>query len=167
MFTTIPPHHSIITRHHYSTLFRSKNYTAGGKYLTDRQLEALQRDKPPVGIYSADGYAFWPWRVDGVSNFTRTPEVWLYLQRHYKREAEPEQGVLLLLRDESRQARWRRGERELAAPRAIYRVRPGLPIDPGAREPWRENADVVNLTLTVRSAIGSQIRKRSSAIVDV
>ena len=144
-----------------------QNYAVGGKYLTDRQLEALQQDKPPVGIYSADGYAFWPWPVDGVSNFTRTPEVWLYLQRHYKREAEPEQGVLLLLRDESRQARWRRDERELAAPRAIYRVRPGVPIDLGALEPWPENADFLKLRLTVRYAIWWKILKPSRLIVEV
>lgn len=144
-----------------------QNYTAGGKYLTDKQLDALQQHKPPVGIYSADGYAFWPWLVDGVSNFTRTPEVWLYLQRHYKREAEPEQGVLLLRRDESRQTRWRLGERELAAPRVIYPLKRGILIDLGALEPWPENADFLKLKLTVGYAIWWQILKPSRLTVDV
>lgn len=144
-----------------------QNYVVGGKYLTDRQLDALQQHKPPVGIYSADGHAFWPWRVDGVSNFTRTPEVWFYLQSHYKREAEPEQGVLLLRHDESRQARWRRGERELAAPRAIYRVKRGVPIDLGPLEPWPKNADFLKLKLTVSYAVWWKILKPARLTVDV
>ena len=44
--------------------------------------------------------------VGGVSNFTRTPSVWLYWQRWYKHEFDTQPGLMLLHRDEERGRRW-------------------------------------------------------------
>jgi len=69
-----------------------------------------------VGIYSRMD-RIWPWRVDGVSNFT--PDSWgvVVLQRHYKREAEPNRESSSCFAMNHGKPGGGRRERELAAPR--------------------------------------------------
>src|SRR5205807_8963273 len=63
-----------------------QNYIVAGNSLTTLQLQGFERDRPNIGIYSADTIS--SWGIDGVPNLTRTPDLWLYLQRHYHSETE-------------------------------------------------------------------------------
>ena len=146
-----------------------QNYSVGGNYLTKRYLQGWIREKPQVAIYSADGLATSPalGPLDGISNFTRSPELWFYLQQHYRQEAEPAPGVLLLRRDESRRAKWKSEEEEIASPTTAYLMKRGAPIDLGNLAPWPQGADFLKLTLTVRYPLRWKILKPSQVIVDI
>ena len=79
-------------------------YIAAGDYLAGQERESLAKTKPSWVVYSAE-----PWQsvsFDGVPNFTRTPEIWLYWQRWYKDDWEPLPGLMLLRRDEQRGNHW-------------------------------------------------------------
>src|ERR1022692_3643473 len=94
-------------------------YTASGSYLSQLEIAELDRTAPPSGLYFPDAdlgqfttTAQNRWResdrsllVDGITNFTRTPEVWFWLQRHYRAGQTISEGVVGLRRDDSRTAR--------------------------------------------------------------
>lgn len=91
-------------------------YTASGPYLSALEIAGLQRVAPAAALYLPDpdpsqllGSNFRRWRdtdrslpVDGVANFTRTPEVWFWMQSHYHAEQVISLGVVGLVRDDAR-----------------------------------------------------------------
>lgn len=81
-----------------------QNYLTAGDTLVHRKIEQLEKDEPQLAVYSYKGH--FP-GVDGVPDFTRSPETWLYLQSHYRKAAEIKPGILILERDPTRQRRWR------------------------------------------------------------
>lgn len=95
-----------------------QHYIALDPRLARRQVEGLERHRPPVAIFSADGLG--TFQVDGVPNFTRTPQVWFYFQRSFKQRAELAPGVFGLERDEGRSRRVHFETTPLVAP-ASYR----------------------------------------------
>jgi len=120
-----------------------QNYAIGGARLTDLQISTLERERPPLGIYCADGIVSWP--VDEISNFQRTAPVWLYLQSHYTSEAEPASGVVVLRRDEARAGRMQRTHHELWRRAASQSGSVSVTIDPSRWLPAR--ADFLHLKL--------------------
>ena len=151
-----------------------QNYPVGGNYLIQRYLQGLIRGSPQVAIYTADGLPpsnpdIGPLDgpIDGISNFTRTPELWFYLQQHYREEAEPVSGTLLLRRDESRQAKWKSEEEEIASPTTVYPVKRGSAINLGNLTRWPQGADFLKLNLTVSYPPQWKILKPSQLIVDI
>ena len=94
-------------------------YTASGPDLAKLEIAGLERVPAPAGLYLPDpDLSHWSnseianWRnldlslpVDGVANFTRTPEVWFWLLHHYRSEQELSPGVFGLRRDDSRASR--------------------------------------------------------------
>jgi hypothetical protein len=79
-----------------------QNYLAGGDYLTKTQLAGLRR--ATLAFYTLDGmYGF---NLDTVSNFSRSPLIWLYLQANFVKDADISDGLLALRRDASRTSRW-------------------------------------------------------------
>lgn len=81
-----------------------QSYTIAGDYLNQKQLASWERDQARFAIYSPDDVTSVP--LDGVPNFTRTPEEWFYLQRHYEFIDAPAAGVLLLRRNDKRAQSW-------------------------------------------------------------
>src|SRR5271157_1452398 len=94
-------------------------YTASGPYLSQLEIAGLESATAPAGLYLPDAdmrdlsdadLAHWrnldlSLPVDGIYNFTRTPEVWFWMLQHYRAEGEPlSAGVFGLLRDDSRAA---------------------------------------------------------------
>lgn len=80
-----------------------QSYLVNGEYLTNLELAGLRRSNPPFGLYFPDGVI--SQAVDGIPNFTRSPELWFYLLRHYRLSGSPANGVLGLVRDETRNSR--------------------------------------------------------------
>jgi hypothetical protein len=80
-----------------------QSYLVNGAYLTKLELSGLQQASPPFGVYFPDGVI--SQYLDGIPNFTRSPEVWFYLLKHYRAESSPEPGRLGLLRDDTRERR--------------------------------------------------------------
>ena len=82
-----------------------QSYEASGDFLMNVQLESLHRDRPELAIYGVDNVA--SWRVDEVSNFTRSPKVWLYLQQNYQFDSALSGGFIGLRRDDERSKHWK------------------------------------------------------------
>ena len=97
-----------------------QNYAAAGDVLVRRQLDALEKDRPPLVIYSEDEIG---WRLDGVANLTRNPETWLYLQSHYSTAAEIERGLFILQWDPMRFQHWSMSMKSLPINPAAWYVK--------------------------------------------
>jgi hypothetical protein len=86
-----------------------QSYLASGAYLSQLDIRGLERSAAPAGLYVPDQPDL---RVDEVTDFTRSPELWLWLFRHYRIEQQlPHetagllQGTAGLVSDTSRAAR--------------------------------------------------------------
>ena len=77
-----------------------QSYLASGKYLSEVDIRGLEQQNAPAGLYFPDGTL--SISVDGISNFTRSPEVWFWVQRHYQAEAEVAPGIAGLAKDNTR-----------------------------------------------------------------
>ena len=104
-----------------------QNYIAGGSFLTRQHLTGLERDRPAWAVYSADGLASLP--VDGVPDFTRTPEIWFYLDQHFHRVANLELGIVGLQRDEHRAERWTISTINLPIAPALLPIKEGQSVE--------------------------------------
>ena len=82
-----------------------QSYAANGELLMAQQLQSLQHDRPELAIYGVDDLA--SWRIDQVSNFSRSPGVWFFLQQNYKFDSKLAGGFVGLRRDEERSRRWK------------------------------------------------------------
>ena len=80
-----------------------QSYLVNGGYLTGVELAGLRQANPPLALYFPDGV--FSIAIDGVPNFTRGPDVWFYLLRHYRSDANPASHIGGLVRDENRDAR--------------------------------------------------------------
>ena len=76
---------------------------AAGPYLTHLEIATLQRASAPAGLYFPDGNLSLP--IDGVPNFTRNSEIWLWIFQHYRAGQALASDVVGLQRDDSRAAR--------------------------------------------------------------
>jgi hypothetical protein len=76
-----------------------QSYLASDSYLSQLDIRGLERSAAPAGLYVSDQPAL---RVDDVPDFTRSPELWLWLFRYYRIEQQLPQGTAGLLRDTSR-----------------------------------------------------------------
>lgn len=94
-------------------------YTASGPYLSRLEISGLEGRPVPAALYltdpdyrhmSEEDVARWSRNylsvpVDGIPNFTRVPEVWFWLVRHYRMAEQVSPGVVGLVRDDSRASR--------------------------------------------------------------
>ena len=99
-------------------------------------------------------------RIDDVSNFTRTPDVWLWIFRHYRLQQEVAPGIFGLQRDDSRKARISMQEEPLTVTARSYPIkRRSTAIDLGAPEWPAGGADFLRLRLKVRYSPLWKLRK--------
>jgi hypothetical protein len=85
-----------------------QSFLAATPYLRQLNVEGSARSGAPVGLYFPDGQlghlagTNLSFAIDGVSNFTRSPEVWLWLFHHFRADAPVAPGVVVMQRDDSR-----------------------------------------------------------------
>lgn len=82
-----------------------QSYAAHGDFLMEQQIESLHRDRPELAIYGVDDIS--SERVDAVSNLSRSPPVWFYLQQNYRFDRALSGGFVGLRRDDERSKRWK------------------------------------------------------------
>ncbi len=88
-----------------------QSFLANGAYLSQFDIEGMQRARAPVGLYFSDAgpselaSPILSLPIDGISNFTRTPAVWFWVFRHYRADREFAPGMIGLRSDESRASR--------------------------------------------------------------
>jgi len=85
-----------------------QSFLANGLFLSQFDIAGMQQAKAPVGIYFADAAPnelrspILSLPIDGISNFTRTPNIWFWIFRHYRADQELAPGMLGLRSDDLR-----------------------------------------------------------------
>jgi hypothetical protein len=148
-------------------------YIATGTYLSRREIGGLKPASPAAGLYLPDvdlgqltnnERARWfnsdlSLPVDGVTNFTRVPEVWLWMQQHYRAEQQLSAGVVGLVRDDARAGRIAISDQPLGLPARRYAITDrNAALDLGVPA-WPSGADFIRLRLTVRYPVWWRLRK--------
>jgi hypothetical protein len=156
-------------------------YTASGTDLAQLEIAGLERAPAPAGLYLPDpDMEHWSnseitYRrnldlslpVDGVANFTRTPEVWFWLLRHHRSERQLSAGVFGLRRDDSRASRISMQSQPLGLAARTYPIdQRNSTTDLGAPG-WPSHADFLRLRLTVRYGPLWKLRKPERTQVEI
>lgn len=143
-----------------------ESYLASGEYLSRVDIAGLERAAAPAGLYILDGkYAG---AIDNVSSFTRSPEVWLWMFRHYRSERQVFSGIFGLQRDDSRAAHITMQLQPLNIALRSYPIHArssqvdlGNPVWPGDR------ADFLRLRLNVHYSPWWKLRKPALLLLEI
>ena len=143
-----------------------QSYLVSGDYLSRKDIAGLERVAAPAGLYIPDRKHDGP--VDGVWNFTRSPEVWLWMFRHYRTEQEVLPGTFGLQRDDSRAAGIFMQPQPLnIAVRSYPLSTRSATVDLG-NPAWPINkADFLRLRLTVRYSLWWKLRKPALLMLEI
>jgi hypothetical protein len=143
-----------------------QTYLVSGAYLSQVDIAGLERAAAPAGLFLPDGDQ--SRLIDGVPNFTRSPEVWLWMFRHYRGEKELVPGIFGLQRDDSRAARITSQSRPLNAGLQTYPVRKrSSTLDLGAIVWPFDGADFVRLRIKVHYSLWWKLRKPARLVLEI
>jgi hypothetical protein len=148
-------------------------YTASGPDLVRIEMSGLEGRPIPAALYMPDAdLSHWSsaevrsWSrnylsipVDGIPNFTRIPEVWFWMVRHY-RTAEPlVPGVVGLVRDESRASRIAMQAQPIGLPAKTYAIDDRSSSTDIGTPNWPTGYDFLRMRLTVHYPVWWKLRK--------
>ncbi len=143
-----------------------QSYLINGPYLTDLELAGLRQASPPFALYFPDGVL--SIAIDGVPNFTRSPDVWFYLLRHYRSKGNPVYGAVGLVRDGSREARLMLSQEKIADPGQLDRIsKRSTSLDLGTVAWPPAGADFLRLRLRVDYPQWWRLRKPSCLTMEM
>ena len=135
-----------------------QSFLASGPHLSQFDIAGYQRAAAPAGLYFPDGDL--SIAIDEVPNLTRTPDVWFWLNRHYRSEQEVSPGVFGLLKDDSRSARMSAQPLPLTVAAQSYPIRERSSVVDLGDPLWPiDGADFLRLRLTARYAPLWKLRK--------
>ena len=135
-----------------------QSFLAGGPYLSQFDIDGYRRAAAPAGLYFPDGDL--SIAIDEVPNFTRTPDVWFWLNRHYQSPQELSTGVFGLLKDDSRAERMSLQPLPLTVAAQSYPIRERSSVVDLGNPLWPiDGADFLRLRLTVRYGALWKLRK--------
>lgn len=135
-----------------------QSYIASGRYLSESDIRGLEQQNSPAGLYFPDGPL--SIQVDGISNFTRSPEVWFWILRHYRAEAQAAPGITGLVRDDGRTGKISEESQPLGLVTHTYRIakRSSL-LDLGDITWPSQGADLLWLKVNVQYPMAWKFRK--------
>jgi hypothetical protein len=148
-------------------------YTASGAYLSQLEISGLERTPAATALYLPDAdlnhwsqadVARWSRNylsvpVDGVSNFTRAPEVWFWTLRHYRTVQPLTPGVVGLQRDDSRATRITMQTQSLGLAARTYPIAKRISTTDLGSPIWPSGFDFLRLRLTVHYPVWWKLRK--------
>jgi hypothetical protein len=135
-----------------------QSFLAAGPYLSQFDIAGYQRAAAAAGLYFPDGDL--SLAIDEVTNFTRTPDVWFWLNEHYRSDQELSPGMLGLFKDDSRAARISLQPLPLTIAPQDYPVRNrSFVVDLGNPLWPADGADFLRLHLTARYGALWKLRK--------
>ena len=135
-----------------------QSFLSAGPYLSQLDIAAMKRKAAPAGLYFPDGDL--SIAIDEVPNFTRTPDIWFWINRHYLSDQEPSPGVFGLLKDDSRAARISMQPLPLVVVAQSYSIRErSTAVDLGDPVWPIDGADFLQLRLKVRYGPLWKLRK--------
>ena len=143
-----------------------QSFLANGPYLSQFDIAGMERAKAQAGLYFPDASpteltgSTLSLPIDDVSNFTRTPDLWFWIFRHYRGDEGLAPGILALQLDDSRQSRVSIQEYPLALAARDFPIHePNTTIDLGAPEWPTGGADFLRLRMTIRYSPLWKLRK--------
>lgn len=143
-----------------------QTYLVSGEYLSRVDIAGLERAAAPAGLYLPNGE--YSGAVDDVSNFTRSPEVWLWMFRHYRSEQEVFRGIFGLQRDDSRAARTAMQLQPLSVAARSHPIDTrSSRLDLGDPTWPSDGADFLRLRLTVRYSLWWKLRKPALLMLEI
>jgi len=135
-----------------------QSFLAGGPYLSQFNIAGYERAAAPAGLYFPDGEL--SIAIDDVPNFTRTPDVWFWINRHYRSESELGPGVVGLLKDDARARQMSMQPVPLAIVPQSYPISDRNSVVDLGGPAWPvDGADFLRLRLTVRYGPQWKLRK--------
>jgi len=143
-----------------------QSFLANGAYLSQFDIDGMAQGKSKVGLYFADaapnelGSFLLSVPIDNISNFTRTPDIWLWTFRHYRTDQELAPGMLALRADDSRASKISLQDYPLTIAARNYPIQDSpAAIDLGAPS-WPANgADFLRLRLRLNYGLLWKLRK--------
>ena len=143
-----------------------QSFLANGAYLSQYDIDGMARAHARVGLYFADAGAnersssALSLPIDDVSNFTRSPNLWFWIFRHYHTDRELAPGLLALQSDDSRAPRISMEEHPLGLSARNFPVpSPPTIIDLGAPDWPRGGADFLRLRIKLHYSALWKLRK--------
>jgi len=148
-------------------------YTASGPYLSQLEISGLAGKAIPAALYLTDpdyrhmsqaqverwSHNYQSVPVDGIPNFTRVPEVWMWMVKHYRFAEQLYPGVVGLLRDDARASTIGFETQPLGlAPRTYAITERRSETDLGAPS-WPAAYDFIRLRMTVHYSDWWRLRK--------
>ena len=135
-----------------------QSFLASGPYLSQFDIDGYRRAAAPAGLYFPDGEL--SIAIDEVPNFTRTPEVWFWLNRQYESQQELSPGIFGLLKDDSRAERISLQPLPLTVAAQSYPLRERSSVVDLGNPLWPvDGADFLRVRLTVRYGALWKLRK--------
>lgn len=143
-----------------------QSYLASGSRLSQVHIAGLDRAAAPLGYYWLDNDpnlgtnkdASFP--LDGIPNFTRNPEIWLWIFRHYRAEDEVLPGIIELRRDDSRAARIVMHTQSLNLAGQSFPIRQRSSVLDLGGPAWPSgSSDLLRLRITVHYSFWWRLRK--------
>ncbi len=163
-------------------------YAASGPSLTQLEIAGLERAPAPAGLYLTDIQLRFPggrvtvsdadlararnlalsFPIDGVYNFTRIPDLWFWMMRHYRAQnGTLPDGIVGLVRDDSRASRISLETESLGLVPQTFPVRERSSVTDLGELNWPVDADFLRLRMTVRYGIFWKIRKPEKMQVEI
>lgn len=148
-------------------------YTASGSDLVRIEMAGLEGKSIPAALYMPDAdLGHWSkeetqaWSrnylsipVDGIPNFTRIPEVWFWMVRHYRTEQQLMPGVVGLVRDDTRSSRIALQSQPLGLPQKTYEVTDRESTTDIGTPLWPAGYDFLRLRVNVHYPAQWKLRK--------
>jgi hypothetical protein len=148
-------------------------YTASGPELTRIEMSGLTGKTIPAALYFPDAdFGHWSkeetqaWSrnylsipVDGIPTFTRVPEVWFWMVRHYRTSESLMPGVVALERDDSRADRIAMQAQPMGLSQQTYAIAERESVTNIGTPNWPSGYDFVRLRLKVHYPLWWQLRK--------
>jgi hypothetical protein len=148
-------------------------YTASGPDLVRIEMAGLEGKSIPAALYMPDAdFGHWSkeetqaWSrnylsvpVDGIPNFTRIPEVWFWMVRHYRTEQQLMPGVVGVVRDDSRASRIALQSLPLSIPQKTYAITERESATEIGEPLWPAGYDFLRLRVNVHYPVWWKLRK--------
>jgi hypothetical protein len=134
-----------------------QSFLAGGPYLSQLDIAGLRKAAAPVGLYFPDGEL--SLRIDDVSNFTRTPEIWLWILSRYEAGPQLFPGVVALQRADDRALRVSMQSVSIGLAQRTYPIAQRNAVVNLGAPSWPGGTDFLKLRLKVHYGILWNLRK--------
>lgn len=134
-----------------------QSFLANGSYLSQLDIAGMAKAAAPAGLYFPDGEL--SLRIDDVSNFTRTPDIWFWIFNHHEAAPALFPGVVSLQRQDSRATRISTQSTPLGLAAQTYPVEQRSAVLNLGAPSWPADADFLRLRMTVHYGVLWKLRK--------